>query len=155
MIEPRHRVLDGLDRRLHLRQGRPPQHDHVKAERARKEAEGERQKGEQMRDRIEEYRASAELARQEAEEFRALAEEARDLRERFRADYELIRQEREALRIAAEETRIIAEEARHATIATVAATAETLKTNLAQMQFLEEARNTLRQLRGNPPKDVH
>ena len=35
---------------------------------------------------------------------------------------------------------------RHATIAAVAATADALSTNLAQMQFLEDARNTLRQL---------
>jgi hypothetical protein len=67
---------------------------------------------------------------------------------------ESVRQEREALRLAAEEARQAAEEARHATIAAVAATAEALSTNLAQMQFLEDARNTLRQLKLTKPSDV-
>jgi hypothetical protein len=67
---------------------------------------------------------------------------------------ESVRQEREALRLAAEEARHAAEEARDATIASVAATADALSANLAQMQFLEEARNTLRQLKPKPT-DVH
>jgi hypothetical protein len=66
----------------------------------------------------------------------------------------LVRQEREALRHAAEEARQAAEEARHATIAAVAATAETLSGNLAQMQFLEDARNTLTQLLSKKPGDA-
>ena len=43
-----------------------------------------------------------------------------------------------------------AEDARHATIATVGATADALSTALAQMQFLEDARNTIRQLKIKP-----
>jgi len=66
----------------------------------------------------------------------------------------LVRQDREAIRHAAEEARQAAEEARHATIAAVAATADTLSANLAQMQFLEDARNTLRRLK-KKPGDVH
>ena len=77
------------------------------------------------------------------EQFRVLAEEARALREKYREEFKSVRQEREALRHAAEEARKAAEEARHATIAAVAATAEALSANLAQMQFLEDARNTL------------
>ncbi len=71
--------------------------------------------------------------RKEAEELRALAESARQ---------------------AAEEARLAAEEARHATIASVKATAEALATNLAQMQFLEEARGTLRQLQRKKPENI-
>lgn len=37
----------------------------------------------------------------------------------------------------------------------VAATADALSANLAQMQFLEDARNTLKQLKGTKPGDVH
>ena len=83
------------------------------------------------------------------------AEEARTLREQYREELESVRQEREALRHAAEEARQAAEEARHATIAAVAATADALSANLAQMQFLEDARNTLRQLKPTKPGDVH
>jgi hypothetical protein len=36
----------------------------------------------------------------------------------------------------------------------VAATADALSTNLAQMQFLEDARNTLRQFTPASPRDV-
>jgi hypothetical protein len=67
---------------------------------------------------------------------------------------ESVRQEREGLRHAAEEARQAAEEARHATIAAVAATADALATNLAQMQFLEDARNTLREFKPTKPGDV-
>jgi hypothetical protein len=42
----------------------------------------------------------------------------------------------------------------HATIAAVAATADALSANLAQMQFLEDARNTLRQLNPTKPGDA-
>jgi hypothetical protein len=58
------------------------------------------------------------------------------------------------LRHAAEDARQAAEEARNATIAAVAATADALSANLAQMQFLEEARNTVRQLKTMKPGDV-
>jgi hypothetical protein len=51
--------------------------------------------------------------------------------------------------------RLAAEEARQATVAAVAATADALSANLAQMQFLEDARNTLRQLKGRKPGDIH
>jgi hypothetical protein len=67
---------------------------------------------------------------------------------------ESVREEREALRHAAEEARHAAEEARHATIAAVAATADALATNLAQMQFLEDARKTVKQIKTDPG-DVH
>jgi hypothetical protein len=74
---------------------------------------------------------------------------------------ESLRQEREALRHAAEETRqagegarAAGEDARHATIAAVAATAEALRSNLVQMQFVEDARNTLRKLTPSKPDDV-
>jgi len=50
--------------------------------------------------------------------------------------------------------RLAAEEARQATVAAVAATADALSANLAQMQFLEDARNTLRQLKGRKPGDT-
>ena len=65
-----------------------------------------------------------------------------------------MRQEREGLRHAAEEARQAAEEARHATIASVAATTDALSANLAQMQFLEDARNALSQLKLTKPGDV-
>jgi len=42
---------------------------------------------------------------------------------------------------------VLAEEARHATIAAVSATADARRTNLAQMQFLEDARVTLQQFK--------
>ena len=67
------------------------------------------------------------------------------LREQYREEMESVRQGREALRLAAEDTRQAAEEARHATIAAVAADA--LSTTVAQMQFLEDARNTVRRLK--------
>jgi hypothetical protein len=54
----------------------------------------------------------------------------------------------------AEEARKAAEDARHATIAAMAATADALSGNLAQMQFLEDARNTLRQFKRTKPDDV-
>jgi hypothetical protein len=60
----------------------------------------------------------------------------------FARTRELIRQQREALRVAAEEARTVAEQARHATVEAVPATAQALEANLAQMQFLEEARKT-------------
>ena len=66
-----------------------------------------------------------------------------------------MRQEREALRRVAEDSRQAAEEARHAAIVAVSATADALSMNLAQMQFLEDARNTLRQLTPTKPGDVH
>jgi chromosome segregation ATPase len=126
----------------------------VKAEEAREHAEDLRQEADQERHGTEEHRAMAEAARKEAEHFRVLAEEARALNERYREELESIRQEREALRHAAEEARNAAEAARHATIAAVAATADALSANLAQMQFLEDARNTLRQLKPSKPGDV-
>jgi len=46
----------------------------------------------------------------------------------------------ESNRVKAEEARNAAEAARHATISAVAATADAVSTNLAQMQFLEDAR---------------
>ena len=119
----------------------------VEAELAREMAEGEREKREQTRSRVEEDRASAELSRTTAEHIRALAEEVREVTERSRRELESGRQERESLRGAAEEARRAAEDARHATIATVAATADALSAALAQMQFLEDARNTIRQLK--------
>ena len=57
---------------------------------------------------------------------------------------------RKTLRETAEDARRAAEDARHATIGAVAATAEALNANLAQMQFLEEARQTLRALQPKP-----
>ena len=104
--------------------------------------------------RCREHRALAESARKEAEQFRVLAEEARTLREEYREELESLRQEREALRRAAEDARQAAEGARHATIAAVAATTDALSANLAQMQFLEDARNTLRQFTPKKPGDV-
>jgi uncharacterized membrane protein len=68
---------------------------------------------------------------------------------------ESVRQEREALRHIAEEARQAAEEARHATVAAVAAAADVVSANLTQMQFLEDARNTLRQLKLMKRGDVH
>jgi len=122
----------------------------VEAELAREMAEGEREKREQTRSRVEEDRVSAESSRTTAEHFRALAENVREVTERNRQELESVRQEREGLRGIAEEARRAAEDARHATIATVAATADALSTNLAQMQFLEDARNTIRQLKPKP-----
>jgi flagellar biosynthesis GTPase FlhF len=127
----------------------------VKAEEGREDAEDLREEADQERDSAEGHRALAEAARKEAEQFRVLAEEARALREQYREELESVRHEREGLRHAAEEARKAAEEARHATIAAVAATADALSANLAQMQFLEDARNTLRQLKGTKPGDVH
>ena len=133
----------------------------VEAERARQVAEHERENVEQTRTRVEEGRVTAESSRMTAEHFRVLAEEAREVSERLRRDLESVRQETEALRAAAEDARHAAEEARHAaeetrhaTIATVAATADALSTSLAQMQFLEDARNTLRQVKLKPG-DIH
>ena len=126
----------------------------VKAEEGRRDAEDLREEADQERDSAEGHRALAEAARKEAEQFRVLAEEARTLREQYREELESVRQEREGLRQAAEEARKAAEEARHATIAAVAATADALSANLAQMQFLEDARNTLRQLKTTKKNDV-
>jgi hypothetical protein len=96
------------------------------AEKGRKDAEDLRKEADQARDSAEVERASAESARKEAEQFRVLAEEARVLREQYREELESVRREREAL-----------------------------STNLAQMQFLEDARNTLKQLKPTKPSDVH
>lgn len=120
----------------------------ARAERGRNEAEGLREVADHHRDTNEERRTVAEGARKEAEQFRVIAEEARVLREQYREELDWIRQEREALRDTAEQ-------ARHATIASVAATADVLKTNLAQMQFLEDARNTLKKLKARKTGDVH
>ena len=130
----------------------------VKAEEGREEAEELRQEADQERGGAEKHRVLAESARKEAETFRALAEEARMLREQYREELESIRQERETLRHASEEARTAAEDARHATIAAVKATADALAINLAQMQFLENARDAVKQLKlPKPPKpgDVH
>lgn len=132
----------------------PTESNRITAEKERKEAEDLREEADQERGTAEEHRAVAESSRTEAERFRVLADEARTLRERYREEMEAVRQEREALRHAAEEARQAAEEARHATIAAVAATADALSANLAQMQFLEDARNTLRQLKRTKPGDV-
>jgi hypothetical protein len=65
-------------------------------------------------------------------------------------ELETVRHAREERRHAAEDTRQKAEETRHTTIASVVATADSLSANLAQMQFLEDAWNILRNLkRGN------
>lgn len=142
-------------RKTHMSDNETPSElNRVKAEEGREEAEDLREEADQKRDSAEEHRALEESARQEAERFRVLAEEARTLREQYREELESVRQERELLRHAAEEARTAAEEARHATIASVAATAEALRTNLAQMQFLEDARNTVRQLTPKKPTDV-
>jgi hypothetical protein len=98
----------------------------------------------------EQHRVLAESVRREAELSRALAEEARGRREQHREEMDAARDEREALRQAREEAREAAEEARHAMIKSVAATADALTANLAQMQFLENARNTVRHLRRKP-----
>ena len=95
----------------------------------------------------EDDRVLAESARTEAERRRVLAEEGRVRGEDNRQQFESLRREHESLRHAAEE-------ARAATIASVAATSEALSANLAQMQFLEDARNTLRQLTPKKPGDV-
>jgi hypothetical protein len=76
------------------------------------------------------------------------------LHEQHREELESVRQEREALRHSAEEARTAAEEDRHATIASIAATADALRTSLAQMQFLEDARTTLRRLKSTSRHDV-
>ena len=53
------------------------------------------------------------------------------------------------------EARTAAEDARHATIAAVKATADVLATNLAQMQFLENSRDVIKQLaKRSDPGDV-
>jgi hypothetical protein len=127
--------------------------DRVNAEEGRLDAEDLRQEADQQRHKAEDHRMLAEAARKEAEEFRVLAEDARVLREQYREGLESVRQEREALRQAAEDARKAAEESRHATIAAVAATADALSTTVAQMQFLEDARNTIRQLK--TPEDVN
>jgi hypothetical protein len=127
----------------------------VDAEEGRENAEDVRQEADQQRDSAEAHRVLAEAARKEAEQFRVLAEEARALQEQWREQLESVRQEREALRHAAEEARHAAEEAREATMAAVAATADALSANLAQMQFLEDARNTLRQLKGEQKREGH
>jgi hypothetical protein len=132
----------------------PTESTRVTAEHGREDAEDLREEADRGRAGAEEHRALAESARKEAEQFRVLAEEARALRERYREELEAVRQEREALRHAAEEARQAAEGARHAAIAAVSATAEALRTNLAQMQFLEDARNTVRQLKTAKPGDV-
>jgi hypothetical protein len=85
--------------------------------------------------------------RDAAEQLRAQAERARALDEQYRDEWETTRQDREAIREAAEEVRQAAEDARQHTLADLAATAESLSTCLAQMQFLQDARNTLRQLK--------
>ena len=121
----------------------PPESNRATAEKGREEAEDLREEADRGRDTAEEHRVAAESARKGAEQFRVLAEEARVFREQSREELERIREEREALRQAAEAARQAAEEARHATVAAVAATADALSANLAQMQFLEEARTTL------------
>jgi hypothetical protein len=126
------------------------EHHRREAERARQVAEHERANVEQMRSGVEEGRVKAESSRTTAEHLRVSAEEAREVSERLRRELESVRQEREGLRGAAEEARHAAEEARYATIAAVAATADALHTSLAQMQFLEDARQTLRQLKIKP-----
>jgi hypothetical protein len=123
----------------------------VMAEKRRDRAAGLQAGADHDRDNKEAQRIVAEGARHEAEQFRVRAEEARVLREQYREELEWIRQEREALRHGAESARHAAEEARHAVIASVAATADALKTNLAQMQFLEDAWNTLRALKVKKP----
>jgi hypothetical protein len=126
----------------------------VRAEKRREHAEDLRAAADHERGNAEDQRALAESARREAEQFRVLAEEARALREHYREQVESIRQEREALRQIAEEVRRTAEDARHATIAALAATADALSAHLAQMQFLEDARNTVRQLRVTKPDNT-
>jgi hypothetical protein len=93
-------------------------------------------------------RATAENERQEAETTRVRGEHDRE-------HAESARQEQEALRQVAEETRQAAEETRDEAIASVAATADALSANLAQMQFLQDAWKTLRHLTPPKPGDVH
>jgi hypothetical protein len=58
--------------------------------------------------------------------------------------------------VATEEARAVAEDARHATIESVAATADSLHCTLEQMKFLEEARQTVRDLKDmRPPDRIH
>jgi len=102
----------------------------------------------------EETRVVAELARAHAEQLRVFAEDARILREQYREEFELGRQQREELRRTAEDARRATEEARHATIAAVTATADSLRTSLAQMQFLADASHTLRHLKPTKPDDA-
>ena len=120
----------------------PVESNRAGAQQGPENADDRRAVADRARDSAEENRATAESAREQAERLRAFAEEARALREQYREELELVRNEREALRHAAEETRQAAEGARHATIEAVAATADSLCVSLAQMQFLEEARNT-------------
>jgi hypothetical protein len=91
--------------------------------------------------------------RVEAEKVRVAAEAAREAREHARQQLETARQDQETLRRTAEDARRAAEDARHATIGAVAATAEALNRNLAQMQFLESARETLRTLQPKRDED--
>ena len=93
-----------------------------------------------------EQRAWAEMSRGNAEQRRLPGEEARALDEQHRMELEFVRQECEALRDAAEEARQTAEEVRHATIAAVAATADSLSASLAKVQCQENARRMLRKL---------
>jgi hypothetical protein len=118
----------------------------VQADHERAAAEGLREEANRYRDVAERHRVLAESGRREAELYRALAEESRDRREQHRDEMDAVRHEREALRQASEEAREAAENARHATIQSVARTADALTSNLAQMQFLEGARVTLRRL---------
>ena len=118
------------------------------------DAEVVRQDAEQTRDVTEARRVQAEAARTVAEHVRTIAEGARELQEQHRQELEALRQEREALRQAAEDARHAAEEARDATIASVAATADALSANLAQMQFLEEGRQILAQVKTRNPGDI-
>lgn len=75
------------------------------------------------------------------------------LREQYREELESVRQEREALRHAAEEARQAAEGGTPRLPQSLPQP-DVLSANLAQMQFLEDARNTLRQLKPMKPSDV-
>ena len=117
----------------------PPSPWHEDDEHARKN---------QQADPAEHERMMAESSRQEAERLRISGEEVRELSERHRQELESVRQESEAQRNSAEQARQEAEANRAATMDSVAATAEALSANFAQMQFLLNAHKVFRELEG-------
>jgi len=97
---------------------------------------------------------ASEAARNEAEHLRQLAEEAREAHERHREALETICREREqvreraeAARAASEKARVAADTTRHALLAEVRATAETLAMTVERMRAVEVMRRTFHERR--------
>jgi hypothetical protein len=72
--------------------------------------------------------------------------EALRVREQYRDAFDRMQQEQEAMRQAAEEAGGIAEAMRVASLAPMAATGQSLGTNLAPMRFLSDSKDTMRRL---------